>query len=147
MENMGEEIVPINMREEFESNSLGEINIGRALREPIFIYDKETGEKITDWTYMEKIIELCKEENVPYFILGNGSNLLVGDKGFRGVVIQLYKNFDELQKELIILANAGVIDIKFYDKIAAEINKSPEQKQQTIAQVEFRKNLRQNQKQ
>lgn len=57
------------------------------------------------------------------------------------------KNFDELQKELIILANAGVIDTKFYDKIAAEMNKSPEQKQQTIAQAESRKNLRQNQKQ
>ena len=61
IENMGEEIVPINMREEFESNSLGEINIGRTLREPIFIYDKETGEKITDWTYMEKIIYLNQQ--------------------------------------------------------------------------------------
>ena len=43
------------------------------------------------------VLALCKEENVPYFILGNGSNLLVGDKGFRGVVIQLYKNFDGLE--------------------------------------------------
>ena len=27
------------------------------------------------------IIEICKEESLPYFILGNGSNLLVSDEG------------------------------------------------------------------
>lgn len=37
------------------------------------------------------IIALCKEEDMPYYILGNGSNLLVGDKGYRGVMIQIYK--------------------------------------------------------
>ena len=52
------------------------------------------------------------------------------------------KDFDELQKELIILANAGVIDIKFYDKVASEINKTTEQKQQIINNVEARKILR-----
>ena len=61
IENMGKEIVSINMREEFESDNLGEINIGRTLREPIFIYDKETGEKITDWTYTEKTIYLNQQ--------------------------------------------------------------------------------------
>ena len=30
---------------------------------------------------IRKIIAVCKEKNVPYFILGNGSNLLVSDKG------------------------------------------------------------------
>ena len=48
---------------------------------------------------LANVLKLCKEENTPYFILGNGSNLLVGDKGFRGVVIQLYKNFDGLSME------------------------------------------------
>lgn len=43
------------------------------------------------------VLKLCRQENLPYFILGNGSNLLVGDKGFRGVVIQLYKNFDGIE--------------------------------------------------
>ena len=61
IENMGKEIVSINMREEFESDNLGEINIGRTLREPIFIYDKETGEKITGWTHTEKIIYLNQQ--------------------------------------------------------------------------------------
>ena len=38
---------------------------------------------------IKKIIAVCKEKNVPYFILGNGSNLLVSDKGYQGVVVQL----------------------------------------------------------
>jgi len=38
------------------------------------------------------IIEYLETEQVPYFIFGNGSNLLVSDEGVRGVVIELGKN-------------------------------------------------------
>lgn len=59
------------------------------------------------------VLKLCKEENMPYFILGNGSNLLVGDKGFRGAVIQLYKNFDGICLEgTKITAKAGAMLIR-----------------------------------
>ena len=59
------------------------------------------------------VLKLCKEEAMPYFILGNGSNLLVGDKGFRGVVIQLYKNFDGIVLEgTKITAKAGAMLIR-----------------------------------
>ena len=62
---------------------------------------------------LAKVLKICKEENIPYFILGNGSNLLVGDKGFRGVVIQLYKNFDGLQIEgTTVTAKAGAMLIR-----------------------------------
>lgn len=36
-----------------------------------------------------KSIQICKENNIPYYVVGNGSNLLVKDGGIRGVVIQL----------------------------------------------------------
>ena len=62
---------------------------------------------------LANVLKLCKEENTPYFILGNGSNLLVGDKGFRGVVIQLYKNFDGLSVEgTKITAKSGAMLIR-----------------------------------
>ena len=35
------------------------------------------------------ILTLCQEENIPYLFIGNGSNLLVGDKGIRGAVLRL----------------------------------------------------------
>ena len=35
----------------------------------------------TERTQIKGIFEICKEENIPCFILGNGSNLLVSDRG------------------------------------------------------------------
>lgn len=45
------------------------------------------------------VVALCQKENLPYYILGNGSNLLVGDKGYRGVIIQIYKEMNEITVE------------------------------------------------
>lgn len=56
------------------------------------------------------IIEICREEAVPYFILGNGSNLLVSDEGYRGVILQLYRNYGDIcVKGNMIYANAGAL--------------------------------------
>lgn len=42
-----------------------------------------------DETALAAILGLCRQYNVPYSFIGNGSNLLVGDKGIRGVVIEM----------------------------------------------------------
>lgn len=56
------------------------------------------------------VINLCKEEKVPYFIMGNGSNLLVGDKGIRGVVIQIARDMNEIEVDgETITAMAGAL--------------------------------------
>ena len=39
-----------------------------------------------------KIINLCNKHKINYFILGNGSNLLVSDTGYYGVIIQIHEN-------------------------------------------------------
>ena len=36
---------------------------------------------------LEKIINICKQNSISCFILGNGSNLLVSDEGFDGAVV------------------------------------------------------------
>lgn len=48
---------------------------------------------------VKQLVELCKKENMPYYVLGNGSNLLVGDKGYRGVMIQIYKEMSDIVVE------------------------------------------------
>ncbi len=45
---------------------------------------------------VQKVIRICLENQLPYFILGNGSNLLVSDQGYRGVIIQLFKNMNQI---------------------------------------------------
>lgn len=54
-----------------------------------FLLSPETEEQIAH------IIELCKKNNIPYYIMGNGSNLLVRDGGYRGVIIKLATNFSK----------------------------------------------------
>lgn len=67
---------------------------------------------------LTKTIKLCSNEKIPYFIIGNGSNLLVTDKGFRGVLIQIYKNFDEIKiVEDRVYAQAGVLLSKLSKRI------------------------------
>lgn len=59
---------------------------------------------------IKAIIECCKGADMPYYILGNGSNLLVSDKGFEGVVIQIFKNMNQITLEgNTITAQAGAI--------------------------------------
>jgi len=49
-----------------------------------------------------EIINLCKEYSIEYFILGNGSNLLVSDKGYNGLIINIHEdNFSNLKVEQI----------------------------------------------
>ena len=48
---------------------------------------------------IREILHICQEEKTPYFILGNGSNLLVSDQGFDGVVLQVYKNMNQMAVE------------------------------------------------
>ena len=43
-----------------------------------------------------KAITFCRENNIDFLIMGNGSNLLVRDGGIRGVVIKVNEGFNEL---------------------------------------------------
>ena len=57
-----------------------------------------------------QIIELCRGRNIPYYIVGNGSNLLVGDRGYRGVIIQVFKKMNQIRAEgEKIYAQAGAL--------------------------------------
>ena len=54
-----------------------------------------------------ELIKICKEEKVPYYIIGNGSNLLVKDGGIRGLVIKFCR-MNKLKVEGdIIIAESG----------------------------------------
>ena len=55
-------------------------------------------------------LALCREEGLPYFVLGNGSNLLVSDSGYRGVIIQMDRNMGDIElKGTEIRACAGAL--------------------------------------
>lgn len=56
------------------------------------------------------VICICKEAGMPYYIIGNGSNLLVSDAGYRGVIVQIYKEMNEVKVEGdLVKAQAGAL--------------------------------------
>lgn len=54
-----------------------------------------------------KVIKAAQDFNLPFFIIGNGSNLLVSDKGFKGLLIKLQITSYKL-KGRKIYAESGV---------------------------------------
>ncbi len=46
---------------------------------------------------VKSAIAICREEQLPFYVIGNGSNLLVRDGGFRGVIVKLFKNFSKIE--------------------------------------------------
>lgn len=66
------------------------------------------------------VIKLCRKYQEPYFIKGNGSNLLVGDKGIRGLVIEMSSKMEDILVEgEQITAGAGVLLAKAAGQAAA----------------------------
>ena len=56
------------------------------------------------------VIRICKEAGMPYYIIGNGSNLLVSDAGYRGVIVQIYKEMNDVKVEGdLVKAQAGAL--------------------------------------
>ena len=47
---------------------------------------------------IQKIIEYSKQKNLPYFVIGDGANLLVHDNGYRGIVISLQQYFSSIDR-------------------------------------------------
>ena len=56
-------------------------------------------------------IQNCRKNNEKFFVMGNGSNLLVSDEGFRGTIIKISKQFStvELRSQTEVYANAGIL--------------------------------------
>ena len=63
---------------------------------------------------VKDLIKLLKDNNENYYIIGKGSNLLVGDKGFRGTIVCIYNTLDDVSvtnvgDKYIVKAGAGIM--------------------------------------
>ena len=55
-------------------------------------------------------VKFCRENKIDYFIMGNGSNLLVKDGGIRGVVIKVHEGYNNIKVNgSIIYCEAGAL--------------------------------------
>ena len=73
---------------------------------------------------IKQVINLCKNENIEYYVIGKGSNLLVGDNGYRGVIICIYNTLDNVsvvednENMSLVTAGAGITLSKLANVIA-----------------------------
>ncbi|MCR6513894.1 MAG: UDP-N-acetylmuramate dehydrogenase [Clostridium sp.] len=72
-----------------------------------------------DFEQVVKTIEVCKENKIPYYVIGNGSNLLVKDGGMKGVVIKLTELNNISSEGEDITADCGVL-LKDVSKLAVQ---------------------------
>ena len=59
-----------------------------------------------------KVINFCTENHIKYFVMGNGTNLLVADSGFQGVIIKINKKMNAVKinyEKKEIWAEAGIL--------------------------------------
>ena len=64
--------------------------------------------EIHDKEELKKICRYLRLASVPFFVMGNGSNLLVSDTGFRGVILQICQGMNEIRVEgKRVIAQAG----------------------------------------
>ncbi len=63
---------------------------------------------VTDSEMLQKIVSYMAKVSQDFFILGKGSNLLVSDKGYRGVILDMSKCYTDVRVEgNTIIAQAG----------------------------------------
>lgn len=58
---------------------------------------------------IQPVVSLCRQYQVPWMVIGNGSNLLVGDKGVRGLVIELGRMAGISVEGDVVRAEAGAL--------------------------------------
>lgn len=69
---------------------------------------------------IQKVIALCKETGTPCMVMGNGSNMLVSDKGIRGVVLQVGNKMASCRIDgEKVYAEAGILMSALAKKILA----------------------------
>ena len=60
------------------------------------------------------LTNLARDKRVPYLVIGHGSNILVSDKGFRGLVVSVTKLTDVFLKKDGVYAACGVSLFSLY---------------------------------
>lgn len=77
---------------------------------------------------LAKAVKCLREQDIPYYIIGNGSNLLVSDKGVRGAVVKVGEKLSSVSiEEDMITAECGIL-LSTLSKMAAR---------QSLAGMEF----------
>lgn len=66
--------------------------------------------KIKKLNELKYILKLAKRYSIKIYIIGNGTNVLVKDKGIRGIVLKLEMNEYKLKKDIIKVESRSIFN-------------------------------------
>ena len=75
--------------------------------------------KVKNEKDLKEAVSFVKQKNIPFFVLGGGSNIVFSDEGFPGMIIKIELSgivFREEKGKLLVTAGAGVV----WDKLVEE---------------------------
>lgn len=80
-----------------------------------YLVPERTGEVV-------EALAFAKEKNLPFYILGKGSNMLFADEGYGGVIIEIGKGLEKvkIEEDGVVTAQAGIAMSALAAKLAAE---------------------------
>ncbi len=64
---------------------------------------------ITQINDLKSVVSYAKEKHIPYFLVGNGTNLLVGDGGYRGIIINMRTLHQISVKNTLLTCESGAL--------------------------------------
>ena len=82
--------------------------------------------KVDDFDSLSALIKIAKEKDIKWFILGSGTNLLICDRGFDGLVIKLDGDFNRIEFNDNCVCGAGVLLAKLFDEFKTNFYKGME---------------------
>jgi UDP-N-acetylmuramate dehydrogenase len=75
--------------------------------------------EVNEQDKLSALIKACRENSLPFFIVGAGSNILAGDHGFDGIVIKLTGDFCKYSiTDTTLSAGAGTVSVLLVKKAA-----------------------------
>lgn len=73
---------------------------------------------------VREVIAACRKAEVPYFILGNGSDLLVSDEGYRGVIVGMADGFTNVSIDGTEMTCQAGVSLREASEMACELGLS-----------------------
>ena len=70
---------------------------------------------------LRDVIDLCREKDLPFFVLGRGSDLLVSDEGYRGVIVGLADGLTGVDVDEKEMTSEAGVTLKEEDEMACEL--------------------------
>lgn len=101
------------LKERFEKEIKGTVKIDEKMKNHTYFKTGGPAELFVEPESVDElktVLRILKESNCPYYIIGNGTNLLVSDKGYKGAIVKIGNKLNSIKiKRNLVETGAGTL--------------------------------------